>query len=380
MRLPGCEHGRKNTAMDEEIIIGCDSLYTSMYNCQKGVIWKDSVAHFVLNAPEEILKLERELKDGTYRPRKPKMFMVTSPKPREISSIPFRDRVYQRSLNDNVLYPTMTKSFIYDNWACQKGKGTDHARDRLRDFFRRYYRKYGTEGYIAQFDVSGYYPNMDHGYIEGMFQKKLEPEPYERVKAVLRHQYPGSKGYNPGSQMIQIAGISALNELDHYVKEQLHVRLYIRYMDDFILIHHDRSFLEDCQSKIIEKLHESHFEINRKKTKIVPISEGVSFLGFQYRLTETGKVLLFVSPKNVKAKRKNLRRLVAKSKRGELPKSSVDDSYRSWRDHASKGNSYKLLLRMDKYYKNLWEAETNAENHQEAIPLGERGGNQPAQC
>lgn len=365
--------------MNDEEIIGYEALYESMEKCQKGVIWKDSVAHFVLNAPEEILKLEQELKNGTYRPRNPKKFMVMSPKPREISSIPFRDRVYQRSLNDNVLYPVMTRSFVYDNWACQKGKGTDAARNRLRDFFRRYYRKHGADGYIAQFDVSGYYPNMDHGYIEEMFRKKLAPEAYQRVEDVLRHQYPGSKGYNPGSQMIQIAGISALDELDHYVKEQLHVKLYIRYMDDFILIHHDREFLEECQRKIIEKLHESHFEINQKKTKIVPISKGVTFLGFKYRLTETGKVLLFINPKNVKAKRKNLQRLVAKSKRGGIPKASVDESYRSWRDHASKGNSNKLLARMDEYYKNLWEVEANAQDHQKAVPPRKRGGNQQAQ-
>ena len=177
--------------------------------CQKGVIWKDSVAHFVLNSPEEITKLERELKEGTYRPRKPKMFTITSPKPREISSIPFRDRVYQRSLNDNILYPTMTRSFIYDNWACQKGKGADRARTRLKEFLRRHYRKHGTEGYIAQFDIKGYYPNMSHAYIEEMFRKKLDPEIFEMVLGVLRHQYGGDKGYNPGSQMIQIAGISA---------------------------------------------------------------------------------------------------------------------------------------------------------------------------
>ena len=367
--------------MNDELIIGYDALYDSMRKCQRGVIWKDSVAHFVLNAPEEIMKLEEELKSGTYRPRTPKRFAVTSPKRREISSIPFRDRVYQRSLNDNVLYPVMTRSFIYDNWACQKGKGPDAARDRLKEFLRRFYRKHGTDGYFAQFDIHGYYPNMDHEYIEGVFRKKLEPDVYQRVLDVLHHQYPGEKGYNPGSQMIQIAGISALDAVDHYIKEQLHVRLYLRYMDDFILIHEDRAFLEDCREKIIRKLDECRFEVNEKKTRIFPITEGILFLGFQYRLTETGKVLMFVNPKNVKAKRKNLRRLVAKSKKGLLPKESVDLSYQAWRDHASKGNSFTLLQNMDLFYKELWKEETaqNAENHQETVPPGEGGGDQPAQ-
>ena len=340
--------------MNIEEIIGYDALYDSMRKCQKGVIWKDSVAHFVLNAPAEVLKLERELKTGTYKPRKPKTFMVTSPKPREISSIAFRDRVYQRSLNDNVLYPTMTQSFIYDNWACQKGKGTDGARNRLKELFRRHYRKHGNTGYIAQFDIKGYYPNMPHVYVENMFQQKLEPEVFQMVLGVLRHQYEGDTGYNPGSQMIQIAGISALDPLDHYIKEQLHVKCYIRYMDDFILIHESAKYLRYCQEKIAEKLGECGFRLNPAKSKIKPIADGVMFLGFQFKLTETGKVLMLIDPRNVKAKRKNLRRLVTKSKKGLIPKTSVDESYRSWRDHASKGNSYKLLKRMDKYYADLW--------------------------
>lgn len=343
--------------MNKEEVIGYDALYDSMLKCQKGVLWKDSVAHFVLNAPEEIAKLERELKDGTYRPRKPKMFAITSPKPREISSIPFRDRVYQRSLNDNILYPAMTRSFIYDNWACQKGKGTDRARARLKEFLRKYYRKHGTEGYIAQFDIKGYYPNMSHAYIEEMFRKKLDPEIFEMVLGVLRHQYGGDKGYNPGSQMIQIAGISALDALDHYIKERLHIRPYIRYMDDFILINEDKEYLAEYQKRIAEKLKECGFSLNEKKTKIVPIQDGVMFLGFRFKLTETGKVLMLIDPKNVKAKRKNLARLVAKSKKGLIPKESVDESYRSWRDHASKGNSYKLISRMDKYYADLWRGQ-----------------------
>ena len=340
--------------MNKDEVIGYDALYDSMQRCQKGVLWKDSVAHFVLNAPEEVMKLERDIKNGTYKPRSPKRFMITSPKPREISSIPFRDRVYQRSLNDNVLYPTMTRSFIYDNWACQKGKGTDRARDRLRDFFRKYYRRHKRNGYLAQFDIKGYYPNMSHAYIEDMFQRKLDPDVFQMVLGVLRHQYDGDIGYNPGSQMIQIAGISALDDLDHYVKEQLHIKYYIRYMDDFILIHEDKEYLTECQKKIEERLKRCGFELNKKKTKIIPISDGVMFLGFRYKLTETGEVIMTIDPKNVKAKRKKLFRLVAKSKRGLIPKASVDESYRSWRDHASKGNSHKLLQRMDKFYADLW--------------------------
>ena len=180
-----------------EEIIGFNALYNSMYKCKNNVLWKTSVEHYFLNGIEETLKLEKQLKEGTYIPKPPRKFMLTSPKKREAVSISFRDRVYQRSLNDNVIYPIMTKSLIYDNCACQKGKGTDFARDRLHLFMRKFYRKYELEGYVLQIDIKGYYPNMKHSLIEGQFKKKLPKEAYERAKIVLTEQYQGEVGYNP---------------------------------------------------------------------------------------------------------------------------------------------------------------------------------------
>lgn len=135
---------------------------------------------------------------------------------------------------------------------------------------------------------------------------------------------------------------------------ELRVKFYIRYMDDFLMISDNRSYLEECRTRAVEYLHKLRFEMNEKKTFIYPLADGIDFLGFQYHLTDTGKVLLFVRPQNVKRQRLKLRRLVEKSKRGALPKEKVDESYSAWRNHACKGNSYRLLQRMDTYYKSLW--------------------------
>ena len=106
---------------------------------------------------------------------------------------------------------------------------------------------------------------------------------------------------------------------------------------------------------IEEELAKIGFKLHPKKTRIFPVTEKIRFLGFDFQLTETGKVVVTKNPQNVKAERKKLRRLVAKSKRGEIPKESVDESYRCWREHVSYGNSYKLIQRMDKYYSDLWK-------------------------
>lgn len=342
------------TPFDIEKVIGFDALYESMCKCKKGVMWKDSTAGFVLNGIERTMNLEEQLHNGAYKARPTVNFRIYAPKPRDIASITFRDRVYQRSLNDNAVYPIMSNSFILDNYACQKGKGTDAARNRLKEFLHRYFRKHGCVGYVAQFDIHGYYPNMNHAMTEELFQEKLPTEVAERVVEILRNQYNGEKGYNPGSQLIQIAGISVLDKFDHFVKEQLHAKFYIRYMDDFMIISDSKDYLADCMEKMEKELNKLHFELNPKKTRIYNLSDGIEFLGFDYHLTETGKVLMFVRSANVKRERKKLRRLVEKSKKGCIPRDKVDESYAAWRNHASKGSSFKLLQRMDAYYKNLW--------------------------
>lgn len=347
--------GRTINMESLEEIIGFDALYESMQKCRKGVMWKDSTASYCLNAIERTIALSRQLHDGTYRAKPTVKFKITSPKPREIASITFRDRVFQRSLNDNAVYPAMSKSFIYDNYACQKGKGTDAARKRLKEFLRMHYRKHGTMGAVAQFDIHGYYPTMDHAITENLFRKNLAPEVFDMVQTILRAQYEGTKGYNPGSQLIQIAGISVLNGMDHYIKEQLHARMYLRYMDDFLIISEDEEYLKDCMDKIKNYLQALHFELNPKKTRVYGLQEGILFLGFRYYLTDTGKVLALLDPQNVKRQRRKLRRLVARSKRGALPKAKVDESFAAWRNHAEKGNTYNLLRRMDEYYKDLWK-------------------------
>lgn len=337
-----------------ESVIGFNALYQSMLKCKNSVLWKDSVAHFYLNGTSQVFNLSEELKSGTYTPRKTKTFHVFSSKNRDVMGIAFRDRVYQRSLNDNAVYPQMTRHFIYDNAACQKNRGTDFARRRLHCHLQRHYRKHGVNGWVLQCDIKGYYPNMPHKTVENEFERHLDPEIFSLVKDILRQQYGGGVGYLPGSQLLQIAGVAVLNDVDHFIKESLRVKGYIRYMDDFILIHPDRDYLRMCQEKIEIELNRIGLALHPRKTKIFHIGEKIKFLGFYHQLTQSGKVIMLLDPKNVKRERKKLYRLVAKGKRGIISRDKVNESYKSWRAHAQKGTSTTLLRRMDEYYKQLW--------------------------
>ena len=345
--------------MNIEDIIGFEALWDSMMKCKRGVIWKDSVAGFCLDAIRQVSHLYDELADGIYKERPHKYFTIRYPKERAIISISFRDRVYQRSLNDVGIYPAMSKSFIYDNAACQKGKGADFARNRFKCHLQRYYRKHGADGYVLKMDVRGYYPNMRHYVAKETFKRRLAPEVYQRAEAIL-DSFPGEVGFNPGSQIIQIAGISVLDGIDHYIKERLRIRHYLRYMDDMLIVGNDRSELEQIWKDVDKRLQGIGFELHPTKTRIIPIRDGIMFLGFEYRLTETGKVIVSIDPTRVKAIRRKLYRMVKKAKAGLLTRAKVDESYQSWRSHAAKGNSWKLLKRMDTYYNSLWRCETCA--------------------
>lgn len=337
-------------------IIEFDALYDSYIKCRKNVGWKPSVKSFCLNDEENIIRMSKQLQNGTWKNGQPKKILLTYPKRREALSISFKDRIYQRSINDNILYPKMTKKFIYANCACQKGKGTSVARRIFKEMLWNYYRNNGLEGYILQIDISGYYLNMKHDEVINKFGEEIEPNTLSKIQEILDNQYQGEKGYNPGSQMVQIAGISYLDKMDHLIKEKLHIKYYVRYMDDFILIHHDKEYLKYCRQVIDDELEKLGLRYNKKKTHIQKFAKPFTFLGFKYRITKTGKVIMSVDSQNVKHERRKLKRMVNKVKRGDLTIEKVETCFRGWCDsHAAQGNSNNLINRMRKYLNNLWK-------------------------
>lgn len=155
--------------------------------------------------------------------------------------------------------------------------------------------------------------------------------------------------------MVQLAGISVPDPIDHYIKERLRADKYLRFMDDSIIVHHSKEQLEEWCEAIRQQYAAIGLELHPRKTRIVRLQDGFRYMGFIYRLTPQGKVIMTVDPKNVKSERKRLFRLAQLVKAGEKPKSALYEQYRSWKAHAAKGNSDTLLARMDEYVKTLLE-------------------------
>lgn len=356
-----------------EDIIGYDALFNSLQKCKKGVGWKSTTGYYIHNWNTELLKMEEELSDGTYQKRKPKFFMITEPKVREIMSIHFRDRIYIRSFNDNALYPQITRSLIPDNFACQKGKGTLSARERFRDFIRDFYRKNGIEGYALTCDIKGYYPNMNRKFVKNMVTQYVDPLTDKLIQAEIDY-HPGDIGFNPGEQTIQNIGILALNKMDHYIKERLRIKYYIRYMDDFVLLHPDKEYLEKAHCEIKNILKTQDMVLNPEKTFIQPITNKIAFLGYDYRLLDTGKVIATVKPESITHAKRKMKRMMLLTLEDKRRKRDVDVYFKSWKASLRFGNTHKLIEAMNKWYQDKWKEIEDEKQYNREDRNGDRTG------
>jgi RNA-directed DNA polymerase len=346
--------------MDEvqELVCEFGSLYRAMYHCRKNVMWKDSVAGYVKNGLANCYRLSNQLADGSYKIDKYSVFTIYEPKQREIVSTRFKDRVFQRSLCDNYLYATITHSFIYDNCACQVGKGTDFARNRLACHMQRFYREHGLDGYVLKCDLKDYFGSTPHHVAKAAIRKQVDNDwAFGHVCKIIDSFNQGpdpNVGMGLGSQITQLTQLAVLNEMDHQIKERLRIKQYIRYMDDFVLIHPDKEYLKHCKGEIEAAVTALGLKLSAKKTQVFPLKQGIDFLGFKFHLTSTGKVIRRLSRENVAHEKRKLRRMRRLVEEGKLTKEHVNACYTSWKAHAKKGDTYNLLKHMDKFYANLW--------------------------
>lgn len=334
-----------------------EALYEAAMRCFRGVRWKPSVERVELNLPLIIHNIRESFENGTYVPHEPRRFTIRYPKKRDIVAVHINDRILQRSLNDFVFYPSIAPHLINDNWACQTGKGTDYARSRFRSMLRSHIREHGMEGCICYVDIWGYYGNMAHAVAAAPFYRYAPRRWADFANMIITTQYGtgDGRGVNPGSQLIQIAGISVPNDLDHTLKDRLQFKRYGRYMDDMVCIVENMDQAELFMRTVGEGLAKLGLEPHPKKSKVVPIEKGLTFLGFDFKPLESGKVLMTVTSSSVRRERRHLKGIVRLAKAGGLTREQANDSYHGWRAHASKGDSSKLIKRMDAYYKNLWK-------------------------
>ena len=135
-------------------------------------------------------------------------------------------------------------------------------------------------------------------------------------------------------------------------------------MDDLILIHHDKEYLSFCLSVIEDELRKNGMEMHEKKTFIQKISEPIRFLGFDYYVKQSGKIVILVAPEKIKHERKKIQRMVCLYQKGQRTKYEIDRHFKAFKASIRFGNSHTLICRLNRWYKSLWEGIKNDVDNQ----------------
>ena len=327
-----------------------DHLYAAYREARKGVTWKASTQRYISQAPLRIEATRHELMDGTFRSTGFYEFdLIERGKPRHIRSVSFNERVVQRCLCDNALVPVLKRTFIYDNGAYLSRKGYHFAIRRLQAHLRKYYSVYGANGYILLFDFSKFFDRVSHRLIEGILRKQFTDE---RIISLVLYFVDafGEVGLGLGSQVSQILALASANRLDHFVKETLRIRYYGRYMDDGYLIHSDKRYLQTCLARIRFICSELGIVLNEKKTRIVKLSHGFSYLKVRFFLLPSGRIIRKLAPYSTTRIRRRLKKLRAFVENGLLCMDDLRASWQSWRAYAQNFNSHRSVRAIDKLY------------------------------
>lgn len=320
-------------------------MYKGLKKSCKNVRWKTSVSQFELNALKNTAIAIQEIESGKYKLSPYQEFEIFEPKRRHITATRIKDRQIQRSICDTTLYETITKSFIYDNCACQIGKGTQFAMERLKHHLGRFYRTHkSNDGYFLKCDIHHFFESIDHDILKEQLRQRIGDANLCKMVEDIVDSF-GDKGIGLGSQVSQLIALMYLDKLDHYIKEELRIKHYVRYMDDFILIHEDRDYLRYCLKQIRAQLDDLRLTLN-SKTAIHGLRRGVCFLNWKYILSTTGKVIMIQNKHRVAKKRRKIKAMLRKGV-------DVRRVLQSMIAHLSKGNTYKVIKELRCYVQTL---------------------------
>lgn len=304
-----------------------------------------------------LYKLRERLFSGEYYPSKDREFIIYEPKKRIIIANSFEDKIVQGNLVEHVLKPLIESRLIYDNYASRPNKGTDVARDRLCEFIHNYYINNGNsaDGYILKCDIRKYFYSISIPKLKAMVSKldiddKLKELFDIEIRAINEET---QLGLRIGHEISQWLAIYYLNEMDHYIKEKLHIKYYGRYMDDFYLIHKDKDYLIHCRNEINRILSELGLELN-EKTKLLNMRQGMDFIGFHFDLTDTGKVKQILLRKSIKRMRHYIKAVKPFIEENNDLIYELLDGLTSWKAHAVKGCSKNVIYEIDILFYNLY--------------------------
>lgn len=360
-------------------VIKMQNYVEALSKCRKGVAWKGSVQDYIQNGVIEMHNTTTLLKNGGF-PQLASSKRITiyeRGKKRTIVPVSIKDRMTQRVLCDKALTPVLCKSLIYDNGASLEGKGVEFTRQRLEHHLRRAIAEYGSDFYALVFDFKGFFDSIPHrtclevlnehfsdqrikDLVMSIIWSYQEPEilqiknKEERERELYKLRHHQRRGICLGSQISQVMALSVPNKLDHYVKDKMRVKHYIRYMDDGIALSKDKEVLErlyEGMKVVVEKLGLS---FNIKKTRIVKMSKGFTFMKVRYWITPDGKIIKKLTRGGITRMRRKLKKLKRLIDKKTITMDDVYNSIQSWLAHSKVAKSYHTVKSMLSLYNKLF--------------------------
>jgi len=301
---------------------------------------RPAVAEFGFHLERELFALQRELRDGSYRPGRYRLFTIYERKPRAIAAAPFRDRVVHHAVMQRIEPPT-DRTFIWDSYACRKGKGVHAAVDRYQAWAQTY-------RYVLKMDIQQYFPSIDHDLLKEKLRRRITDM---RVLALLDRIIDGSPEstsdlcYFSGDDLfapvercvgIPIGNLTSqffanlyLDDVDHYIKQVLKVRPYLRYVDDMVVLDYDKHRLAEIRAAVGERLAIDRLRLHPHKAQISPVADGLNLLGY----------VVYPSRRRLRSDNghrfaRKLRNMAKAYRAGRLEWATVEASVQSWIGHA----------------------------------------------
>ena len=264
-----------------KLVMNFGSLYRAYKKAKRGKSFKEKTLHFSFNLEKELFHLEKQLNTKTYSLSPYKEFIVRGQKERTIKALSFRDGVVQH-LICSVVEPYFEKRFIDNTFACRKNKGTKAAVEVLS---KDVYNNFQEEGYALKCDIKKFFHSVDHTTLKKMLQIRITDKNILHLLSLVFHsshsQFGKGKGIPIGNLTSQLFANIYLHFLDLFIKQELQIKYYYRYMDDFLILSKNKEELHIIKEKIKEFLQTLHLDLHPKKQQIFPISTGIDFVGYR---------------------------------------------------------------------------------------------------
>lgn len=328
----------------------CDfkNLHSAYLKARKGKRYTCDVLEFSRNLEENLCALRQELLARSYKTGVYRQFYVYEPKKRLVKALPFKDRVVHHALC-NIIEPIFDKGFIYDSYACRVGKGTHRAVEQLAYYLRKI-RRGSKNAYCLKADIAKYFPSIDHRILIKIIAKKIKcSATLWLVKEIINSgaslgKYGNAKDLPIGNLTSQLFANVYLNEMDYFIKHRLRCSLYVRYMDDFVILDRDKNWLAFARRAIWGFVRKNLALKMNSRTAIFSVSSGINFLG--YRIWSTHR---WLRRQSIRRFRQKLEAFSALYEQGQLCWKDFQTSIASWLAHARHADTYNLRRQLFKW-------------------------------